>query len=155
MSDDVEHDLGQIDDVRVFAYSHVADTGAPPTSDEIAAHFQIARDDARARLKELGARRQVVLNPKTGEIWMSGPFSAVPTRFRVHRDAVSWWANCAWDMLGIPASLGISARVETACACCDEPATIDVDAEVGPLQREGIVHIFVPARRWYDDVGFT
>jgi hypothetical protein len=150
-----EYDAGQLDDVRVYVYSHVAATGVPPTSDEIAARFEIARDNARGRLKELGARRQVVLNPKTGEIWMSGPFSAVPTRFRVHGGAVRWWANCAWDMLGIPASLGISARVETSCACCEEPVTIDVDAERGPPSDEGIVHIFVPARRWYDDIGFT
>jgi hypothetical protein len=32
---------------------------------------------------------------------------------------------------------------------------IDVDAERGPLSNEGVVHIFLPARRWYDDIGFT
>jgi hypothetical protein len=58
-------------------------------------------------------------------------------------------------MLGIPASLGIAARVETSCACCNELMRIDVDAARGPLSSEGLVHIFVPARRWYDDIGFT
>jgi hypothetical protein len=146
---------GALDATRVFIYSHVADTGAPPTSEEIAAHFAITRDDARERLKALGATKRVILNKETGEIWMCGPFSAVPTRFRVHGATASWWANCAWDMLGIPASLGISARVDTSCACCDEPVTIEVDAENGPASGEGLVHIFLPARRWYDDIGFT
>ena len=144
-----------LDATRIFIYSHVADTGAPPTSQEISAHFTITHDDARDRLATLGATNRVVLDKETGEIWMCGPFSAVPTRFRVHGAATSWWANCAWDMLGIPASLGISARVDTSCACCDEAVSIDVDAELGPISGEGLVHIFLPARRWYDDIGFT
>jgi hypothetical protein len=148
-SDDV------LDAARIFIYSRVASAGAPPSSDEIAEHFGITGVDARGWLKTLGATKRVILDKETREIWMSGPFSAVPTRFRVHGATTSWWANCAWDMLGIPAALGISARVETSCACCDEPVTIEVDADKGPLSGEGLVHIFLPARRWYDDIGFT
>lgn len=144
-----------LDASRIFIYSHIADTGAPPTSDEIATQLHITRNAAIALLRTLGARRQLVLNRESGEIWMAGPMSAVPTRFRVHGEQVSWWANCAWDMLGIPASLSISARVETGCACCSERVTIDVDEERGPLSDEGLVHILVPARRWYEDIGFT
>jgi hypothetical protein len=144
-----------IDATRRFIYSHVATHGSPPTSQEIAQGRDTSVDDARELLKVLGVTKRVILNPESGEIWMCGPFSAVPTRFRVHGESVSWWANCAWDMLGIPASLGISARVDTTCACCDEPMHIDVDAERGPLSSEGVVHIFLPARRWYDDIGFT
>jgi len=144
-----------LDATRVFIYTQVADTGAPPTSDEIAAHFGISLKEARDRLRTLGATKRVIVSKEKGEIWMSGPFSALPTRFRVHGAATSWWANCAWDMLGIPASLSVSARVETSCACCDEPITIDVDADAGPLCGEGLVHIFLPARRWYEDIGYT
>ena len=144
-----------IDAARRFIYSHVATEGAPPTSKELALHFDTEPEDAVEVLKVLGVTKRVVLNPDTGEIWMCGPFSAVPTRFRVHGATASWWANCAWDMLGIPASLNISATLETRCACCDEPVRIEVDGERGPLSHEGLVHIFVPARRWYDDIGFT
>ena len=147
--------LNAIDATRRFIYSHVATEGSPPTSQEIAQHLNTSLDDARELLKVLGVTKRVVLNPESGEIWMCGPFSAVATRFRVHGDTASWWANCAWDMLGIPASLGMSVRVETSCACCDDPMRIDVDAERGPLSHEGLVHIFLPARRWYADIGFT
>ena len=147
--------LNAIDATRRFIYSHVATAGSPPTSQELAQHFSTSLDDAREVLKVLGVTKRVLLNPENGEIWMCGPFSAVPTRFRVHGDTASWWANCAWDMLGIPASLGMSARVETSCACCDDPMRIDVDIERGPLSHEGLVHIFLPARRWYADIGFT
>ena len=144
-----------LDATRIFIYSHVADSGVPPTSAEIAERFQITRNAARQRLLTLGATKRIVYSHPTGEIWMSGPFSALPTRFRVHGPSVTWWANCAWDMLGIPASLGISARVETSCSCCEEPVTIEVDAESGALSEDGIVHILLPARRWYEDIGFT
>jgi len=140
---------------RVFIYTHVADTGIPPTSGEIAERFEITVDEARERLLILGATKRIIASTTTGEIWMSGPFSALPTRFRVHGPTVSWWANCAWDMLGIPASLNISARIHTSCACCDESVGIDVDAETGPREEAGIVHILLPARRWYEDIGFT
>ena len=144
-----------IDAARVFVYTHVAASGSPPTAAEIAEHCGLTAEDALETLKVLGATKRVVLDPGSGEVWMCGPFSAVPTRFRVHASGVSWFANCAWDMLGIPASLGVDATVETSCACCDEPVTIQVDAERGPLSNEGLVHIFLPARRWYDDIGFT
>ncbi|MEP7002887.1 MAG: organomercurial lyase [bacterium] len=147
--------LNAIDETRRFIYSHVATRGAPPKSDEIARQFDAPLEDTREVLKILGVTKRVIVNPESGEIWMCGPFSAVATRFRVHGESVSWWANCAWDMLGIPASLGISATVETSCACCYEPVRIDVDAEKGPLSHEGLVHILLPARRWYDDIGFT
>jgi len=142
-----------LDATRIFIYAHVADVGIPPTSAEIAEHFQITPDEARQRVVSLGATKRIVSSG--GEIWMAGPFSALPTRFRVHGPSVSWWANCAWDMLGIPASLSVSARIHASCACCDESVGIDVDAEEGPREEVGIVHILLPARRWYEDIGFT
>lgn len=144
-----------IDAARVFVYTYVAVSGAPPTAEQIAQHGDLSVDDAYETLKVLGATRRVILDQGTGEVWMCGPFSAVPTRFRVHGESASWFANCAWDMLGIPASLGVGARVETSCACCDEPVSIEVDRERGPLSDEGLVHIYLPARQWYDDIGFT
>ena len=94
--------------------------------------------DARAALEALAVNRQVILDPKTREIWMAGPFSAVPTRFRVHGAKASWWANCAWDMFGIPAALGQSARIDATCADCDAPFQLDVDRDKGPKEQRGI-----------------
>ena len=88
--------------IRVFIYTHIAEFGAPPTADAIANEMSMTVHDARAALETLAVNRQVILDPKTREIWMAGPFSAVPTRFRVHGAKASWWANCAWDMFGIP-----------------------------------------------------
>jgi hypothetical protein len=36
---------------------------------------------------------------------MANPFSAVPTPFLVRSGDRSWYGNCIWDALGIPAML--------------------------------------------------
>jgi hypothetical protein len=141
--------------VRVSIYTHIAEFGAPPTAEGIAAEMSMTVDDAHASMEALAVTRQVILDPVSREIWMAGPFSAVPTRFRVHGANASYWANCAWDMLGIPAALGQSARVDATCADCDAPIRLDVDRETGPIANEGLVHILLPASRWYADIGFT
>ena len=141
--------------IRVFIYTCIAEFGAPPTAERIAAEMSMTADDARASLEALAVNRQVILHPTTREIWMAGPFSAVPTRFRVHGAKASYWANCAWDMLGIPASLGQSARIDATCADCDAPTRLEVGRDTGPITGEGLVHILLPANRWYADIGFT
>jgi alkylmercury lyase-like protein len=142
--------------IRVFIYTHIADSGAPPSAERIAIEMSLSVDAARQSLESLATTRQVILDPKTGDIWMAGPFSGVPTRFRVNGDRTSWWANCAWDMLGIPAALSQSARVDARCADCDETFHIDVDGKTGPVGNvHGLVHILLPASRWYADIGFT
>ena len=41
------------------------------------------------------------------------------------------------------------------CACCDE--TLRLRVEDGELVEgsDVLVHFLVPARRWWDDIGFT
>jgi hypothetical protein len=58
-------------------------------------------------------------------------------------------------MLGIPASLAQSARIDATCADCNESFALDVDGDTGPGSDEGVVHILLPASRWYADIGFT
>jgi hypothetical protein len=67
--------------IRVFIYTHIAEFGAPPTAERIAAEMSMTVDDARASLEALAVNRQVILDPKTREIWMAGPFSAVRRGF--------------------------------------------------------------------------
>lgn len=60
-----------------------------------------------------------------------------------------------WDALGIPAALHTDGEVDSECACCGVPVRLRV--ETGELVEGAdlLVHILVPARRWWDDVGFT
>ena len=51
--------------IRVFIYTHIAEFGAPPTADRIAAEMSLTVDDARAALEALAVNRQVILDPTT------------------------------------------------------------------------------------------
>jgi hypothetical protein len=84
---------------------------------------------------------------------MAGPFSAVPTAFAVAVPSYSCYGNCIWDALGIAATLGCDARVDTSCADCGAAAALHVEA--GALRADGLMHFALPARRWWDDVVFT
>ena len=91
---------------------------------------------------------------ENGELWRVAPFSAIPTAFPVRLGKKSWFGNCIWDALGIPAMLNKDATIDAACGCCNLGMPLDIVK--GKLrQTEGVIHIAVPARDWYKDVVFT
>jgi len=104
--------------------------------------------------ERLAAAKVLVLQPDTREIWMAMPFSAIPTAFCVEGARAAWWANCAWDALGVPVALDADARINTECAQSGQPITLVVKR--GELQpSDCVVHFAVPASQWWDDIGFT
>jgi hypothetical protein len=86
---------------------------------------------------------------------MLNPFSAVEAPHRVEAGGREWFANCAWDALGIPAALHTDGSVRSECPDCGEP--LELEVRDGELVRgsELLVHFVVPARRWWDDISFT
>ena len=139
--------------LRIFIYDAIIRDGRIPTSDAIARHFGTSRADALDAIQKLQIGK-TVLPDATGEIWMAGPFSRDETSYRVVGSSATWWANCAWDMVGIPALVGENVTVETSCTDCGESLRVDVDAANGPVEG-GLVHFLVPAAEWYADIGFT
>ncbi len=139
---------------RLQVYRHFVEVGRAPTVEETARALGLAIGEVERAYRRLDQDHALVLTPGTNRIWMAMPLSAVPTAFRVTVGEQSWWANCAWDALGIPAMLGRDARVVTVCGDCDEPMTLTV--QEGSLgETECVVHFAVPAAKWWDDVGFT
>lgn len=66
----------------------------------------------------------------------------------------AWWANCAWDALGIAAATGRDVKIATECADCGAPLALAVRG--GMLAAgKGVAHFAVPAARWWDDIGYT
>ena len=85
---------------------------------------------------------------------MANPFSALPTKFRMQVGQVAYWANCAWDMLGIPAALHQDAVIEAEYEDGGETAVLTV--KNGQLQPgDGVIHFPFPVRHWYDDLVLT
>ena len=142
-------------DVRRVVYSRVVADGRPPTAVETAVHLACSEGEVAAAYQRLHDAHALVLFPGSLDIWMANPFCFAPTPHRVTAGGRMWTGTCAWDALGIPAALDTDGEVESACACCDEPLVLEVAG--GELTRgvELLVHFVVPARRWWDDIGFT
>jgi hypothetical protein len=136
-------------ELRRQVYRLFVELGRAPTREELGG------DDVEDGLRRLHDAHALVLHPGTTEIRMANPFSAVPTPHRVECEGRSWYANCAWDALGIPAALHADGRVESECADCGE--RVELEVRDGRLARGAdlLVHFLVPARRWWDDIGFT
>ena len=62
----------------------------------------------------------------------------------------TWFANCAWDALAILALLGDGKAIATGAA-----GELVWTVEDGKVSPRGIVHLLVPAKNFWDDVGFT
>ena len=73
----------------------------------------------------------------------------------LHIGAASYYAPCAWDMFGVSMIVGKKMLGETTCPACGEQLTIECDPAHPPVECQSVIHFLVPARRWYDDIGFT
>ena len=141
-------------DVRLHVYRHFVQTGQPPTVTQTAAALKSLLPEVEAAYRRLAQSRVLVLDPASLHIGMAMPFSAAPTAFRVEAAGRSWWANCAWDALGVPALLAGTASIFSHCGDCEEPLTLTV--ERGVLGKTNAVcHFAVPAAHWWDDIDFT
>jgi hypothetical protein len=78
----------------------------------------------------------------------------VPTPHVVEADGRTYFANCAWDALGVPAALHRPGIVHSRCAQSGEPLDLAVGLE-GPGASDWLFHCPVPAARWWDDIVFT
>jgi hypothetical protein len=140
--------------LRQFIYDAILADGVPPTSERIAGRFGTPRAEALRALADLRIGKAVLVHPVTGENWMAGPFSSVPTQYLVERDGRQWWGNCVWDLLGVAVLVGRPVRLRASCIESGEPFVADVDPTRG-ISSDWMAHLLLPARRWYEDVGYT
>lgn len=140
--------------VRHFVYGHFADTTHPPSVDETANHFNISNEEVSELYLELHNRHAFFLDLETLNIRMANPFSGIRTDFKVLANGKTYFANCAWDMLGIPAVLHSDAIIEGACSESNE--TVQLEIKNGQVvNNDLLIHFPLPFTRWYDDLVFT
>jgi hypothetical protein len=141
-------------DVRLFVYRRFLEDGRPPGMADVAAEFDLAPAEAEASFRRLEAGHVLVFAPGTLDVWMANPLSSVPTDFRVETPRGGFWGSCVWDAFGVVAMLDGDGTISTHCPCCARPMELRVSA--GELQpTEGVAHFAVPARHWWDDIGYT
>ena len=142
-------------DVRRHVYFSVVANGRPPTTTETAAVFATGESEIAEAYRRLHDAHALVLFPDTTDIWMANPFCFAPTPHRVTAGAKTWTGTCCWDALGIPGALHSDGEIVTECACCGD--TLELVVRTGELVvgADVLCHVLVPARGWWDDIGFT
>ena len=129
--------------------------GVTPSVEGIASALDARAGDVAASFERLAAGRAIVLVPGTHEIRMAAPFAGQPTDFRATVGGRTYFANCIWDAMGIPAMLGSrNAGIDTTCADCDTPLHLEF-RDGAMAGDQSVVHFAVPAARWWEDIVFT
>jgi hypothetical protein len=140
--------------VKLAIYHHFADTGRAPSAYEIAQTIGSDEDSVVAAYTRLRAQRVLALEKDGRSIRMAPPFSGVRTEHEVLVDGVRYYANCAWDSLGVIAALRRAGEVRSRCGQSQAPLRLRVDGG-GPGPCDWLFHCLVPATKWWDDIVFT
>ncbi len=140
--------------IRTFVYQAFVHETKPPTIEQTAAAFGLTWLQTKEIFMELHQNHLFFLEPDGESIRMANPFSAIPTQFVVESNGRTYWANCAWDMLGVPAALHKDAKIRATFEDTGENTEITVQDGV-VYHQGGFVHFPLPVRQWYDDLIYT
>ena len=140
--------------VKLAVYRHFAETGRRPKPAEVATRAGAGEEQVLDAYPRLRAQRLLVLEADGVSIRMASPFSGLPTQHVVESGGVRYFANCAWDTLGIVAALQRPGTVHSRCEQSGEPLRLQVGRD-GPERSDWLFHCLVPAAQWWDDIAFT
>ena len=140
--------------VKEKVYHHFASTGSAPTPHQLANQLSCSGDDIREAFVRLQRSRVLLLDQDGEAIRMAPPFSAIPTAHRVLIGQQQYFANCAWDALGVAAALHREAVVHSSCGQSGAPLRLEIGLG-GPEPSDWLFHCQVPAARWWVDLVFT
>ena len=135
-------------------YGHFAATATRPSADEIAGKVGAPTAEVVAAFARLRAQRVLFLEEDGSSIRMAPPFSGVPTQHVAEVGGLSYFANCAWDSLGIPAALRTPGTIQSRCEQSGEPLRLPVETG-GPGPTDWVFHCQVSAAHWWDDLVYT
>ena len=141
--------------IKLDIYETIAETAKAPSSSEVAASLSFPIEEVEAAFQRLYQKRLLVLEPgDASRIRMAPPFSGIETQHKTVIDGKTYFANCAWDALGIAAALHRDADIESSCADCGESMSFQV-RNGNTVHQECAVHFAVPAAHWWDDIIYT
>ena len=139
--------------VRAEIYEITMREATPPLAARVAAALNATPREVLGAFASLAERHMLVMQPGSGEILMAGPYSAVPTPFRVVASEWKAYGNCIWDALGIAAMSNSDIDIDTSCGDCGTAMHVSVRGE--RVEGDGIIHFALPARLWWENVVFT
>jgi hypothetical protein len=139
--------------IRECLYRAIATTGQAPGIETIAASTGVTPAECRVALQELADAHVLVLGDDGESIRFAAPFAGVETPFRVRSASGCWFAPCAWDAFGIAAALHADVSIEARCASSGVP--IECGVRDGRSYGKAVVHMLVPAARFWEDIVYT
>ena len=141
--------------VRAAVYNSFRDQSRPPSATELSDTLGAAPGEVSSAIRNLAEEHCLVLVPDTESIWMTHPFSGIETDFVVSIGVRRWFANCVWDGLSILALFGgeVGGSLDTRSPATGEGLRFEVSQ--GVVRGPGLVHFLVPARHFWDDIGYT
>ena len=141
--------------VKLEIYKTVAATTRIPSSLEIAKRLHHPPEEVEAAFHRLHDKRVLVPEPNDPtRIRMAPPFSGIETSFPVQIEDKIYFANCAWDALGIAAALKQDAIIPARDGYTNEPVTLEVKNGT-VIPQDCVIHFAVPAALWWKDVIYT
>ena len=140
--------------VRAAIYGWFVERTEAPAAGDLAPVLSETPEAIRDAYGRLFRKRVLFLEPDGETIRMAPPFSAVSTQHRVRVGDRTYFANCSWDSLGIPAALHEAAEVFSRCEQTLEPIHLRVGVE-GPAPAQVVAHFAVPAAKWWADLVYT
>jgi DNA-binding transcriptional MocR family regulator len=141
--------------VKLNIYETIAKAARMPTAEQVASATGVSLQEVEAAFERLFQKRLLVLEPgEKSRIRMAPPFSGIETPFLVKVNHLDYYANCAWDALGIAAALHQDAVIIASDAYTGEPIILEV-IEGMPVQQNCVIHFAVPAAHWWDDIIYT
>ncbi len=141
--------------VRKLVYDTFVERGRAPHLEEIIQEFRLDRQEAIDTLEALEGGRLLHRLPGTQRILMAWPFANMATPFLVRTESRrSYYANCAWDAIGLHVLLRQPVRIQAYCRHCGEPLELSLqDEKVVERRPEGVlVHFSKPAAQWFEDI---
>jgi uncharacterized protein YjhX (UPF0386 family) len=114
-------------EVKLSLYRSIAETARIPSAEEVAKAAMASIEDVLSVFERLQQKRLLVSEPgDPGRIRMAPPFSGIKTSFLVAVAGKSYYANCVWDALGIPAALHQDGIVHGSDGHTGEPILLEV-----------------------------
>lgn len=140
---------------KMALYQQIAESACVPTAGDVARTLGKPVADVEQAFVRLQGKRLLVLEPGSRErVRMVPPFSGIPTKHVVHAFGKSYFANCAWDALGVAAALHTDADIDSTCGDCGKPMQFAVRGGK-PTPQACAVHFAVAAAKWWEDIIFT
>lgn len=136
--------------MRALAYQFLIEHGVGATAVGLASYGGLEEPEVLASLRRLENQHLLALTPDGEGVSMAHPFSGIETQYKAIVGEMSWYANCAWDSLAILGLMGDGIAVGSHLEPDLEWRV--VDEKVIP---DGLIHMVVPASRFWEDVGFT